>query len=586
MPLKETFLNLFGFGRVSPGPKGLSVMPQRLAPPMPVAGLVALDYGKRLNEMSKWRDSYNPLRGISPAAVTRHIENAQRGAQAGWQWLLKWVFEEDAVCSALEERSTSSLARMEWDIVISDAVTDSQKAMAEAQRAGLKTFYESLCSLRGSIAEIGRARFYGCAFLEKTITPSGRLELKPVKPYYFVRDGSHGPWSFNPSISDGVTVGDVIDPRQYVIRVVDSPVGRRAARMFTIKNYGIKNWQGFVEVYGIPAIFGVMPPDIDETKRDEFIQIMERVIGDARGALPAGADIKTVEAKNTGNSPFKELADWCDSQVVISATHGLLTMLTAPGSGTLAGSAHQEAFDMLAAKEAVDVSEIFQEQVDRPWLEQNCPGEPVLAYFRLAPQTKHDPDMIIKHVDILKRAGYGVDLEQLKERSGYNLYVLGGPEDPDAERKAAAAAAIAGQTAARFPMEEDGRNAPDELDDDVEDTPPPRRVRNRAAGTGATPDGKFGEKAKRNVAKAMNEDFGGVRSMWQSLFEDVEADRVAVDSEEYRARLNAINDAVDAIADAEPGTLKLDSAMEEINAEGLFHGWTWKERAKGANTNN
>lgn len=584
MPLKETFINLFGFGRRTPEPQAALPVVTRLAPPMPVNGIHALDYGRRLNEMAKWRDAYNPLRGISPAVVTRHIENAERGAQAGWQWLLKWVFTEDAVCSALEERSTSALSAMEWDIVISDAATDGQKAMAEAQRAGLKAFYESLCGFRASIAEIGRARFYGCSFLEKTVHPSGRLELKPIKPYYFVRDGSHGAWSLNPSISDGVTVGERIDPRQWVIRTVDSPVGRRAARMFTIKNYGIKNWQGFVEVYGIPAIFGIMPEDIDDKTRDEFIEIIDRVISDARGALPGGTDIKTVEAKTTGNSPFKELADWCDSQVVISATHGLLTMLTAPGSGTLAGSAHQEAFDLLAAKEAVDVSEILQEQVDRPWMEENHPGEPILAYFRLAPQTKYDPSKVVEHVGKLKSAGYGVDLEQLKERSGYNIYVIGGPDDPDAKWKEEKALKIAGQQK----QQDDGNPFPMmEEDDDEGDAPePPKRVRNRFASDGAKPDGKFGDKAKRNVAKAMNEDYGGIRSMWQSLLEDVNNDRVAVDSDEYRERLDAINNAIDAIAGAEPGTLKLDEAMEEINAEGLFHGWTWRERTKGGNTNN
>ena len=571
-------MNLFGLGRVTPQPKISANQIQRIPPPMFVPGITALDYGKRLNEMSKWRDAYNPLRGLTPMVVTRHIEAAEHGAQADYQWLLKWIFQEDAVCSALEERSTSALSRMEWDIVVSDAVEPGQKAMAEAQRAGLKAFYEGLCSLRASIAEIGRARFTGCAFLEKVVTESGRLELKPVKPWFFVRDGSAGAWSFNPSVSSGVTVGERMDPKQWVIRTVDSPVGRRAVRLFTIKNYGIKNWQGFVEVYGIPAIFGIMPPDLDEPKRDEFIEIIDRVIGDARGALPAGTEIETVEAKNTGNSPFKEIADWCDSQIVISATGGLLTMLTSPGSGTLAGSAHQEAFDLLAEKEGVDVSEIFQEQVDRPWLEEHFAGQPVLAYFRLSPATKHDPDKFIERLEKLKRAGYGVNIDQVKDKSGLDVYVLGGKDDPDAARKAAQQAALGAGKEKRFPMMEDG----DFMEEDDEETPaPPRRVRNREASDGAKPDGRFGDKAKRNVARAMNEDYGGIRELWERLSEDVQADRVIVGSDEFNERVRIIDNAIDLIAEAEPGALKIDTAMEEVNAEGLFHGWTWRERIKG-----
>ncbi|RYD26323.1 MAG: DUF935 family protein [Verrucomicrobiaceae bacterium] len=372
-----------------------------------------------------WRDSHNPLRGLTPWYVTGLVEAAQRGAQTEFQWLLKWIRDEDAVVAALVERSLSALSALEWDVLIPEHLDAGQKALAEAQQAALKEFYTGLRSLRESIEAIGLARFTGCAFLEKVATADGP-RLCPVPPWYFVRNGSRGPWAYNPTLSMGATTGIPLDPRGWVIREAEAPVGRKAARLFVIKNMSVKDWQGFAEVFGIPAIFAIMPEGITDRQRDEFQTIAQQIISDARGALPPGSDIKTVEAKNTGNSPFRELAEWCDSQLVIAGTGGLLTMLTAPGSGTLAGSAHQEAFQLLAKREAVMVSEVMQEQVDRPLLEDLFPGQPVLAYWRLSPVVEHDPAQVIDHAVKLKSAGCRISLGQLRERTGYELEAVDG----------------------------------------------------------------------------------------------------------------------------------------------------------------
>ena len=58
-------------------------------------------------------------------------------------------------------------------------------------------------------------------------------------------------------------------------------------------------------------------------------------------------------------------------------------MLTESGSGTLAGNAHQEAFNQVAKADAVMVSEAMQRDFDAPLLAAAFSGWPVEAGFEL-----------------------------------------------------------------------------------------------------------------------------------------------------------------------------------------------------------
>ena len=72
-----------------------------------------------------------------------------------------------------------------------------------------------------------------------------------------------------------------------------------------------------------------------------------------------------------------------DKQITLLGTGGLLTMLAESGSGTLAGGAHQQAFDQVAKGDAVLISDALQRDFDKPLLEQYFPGWPVEAGFEL-----------------------------------------------------------------------------------------------------------------------------------------------------------------------------------------------------------
>jgi hypothetical protein len=118
-------------------------------------------------------------------------------------------------------------------------------------------------------------------------------------------------------------------------------------------------------------------------KEKQYLAIAQDLVKDGRGYLPNGKDVKYSNGGGTGKPPFRDNLDYLDRQITLLGTGGLLTMLTKSGSGTLAGNAHQEAFNQVAKADAVMVSEALQRDFDAPLLAAAFPGWPVEAGFEM-----------------------------------------------------------------------------------------------------------------------------------------------------------------------------------------------------------
>jgi phage gp29-like protein len=120
-------------------------------------------------------------------------------------------------------------------------------------------------------------------------------------------------------------------------------------------------------------------------------------------------------------NPFRDFLEYLTQKLVLAGTSGQLTMLSAPGSGTLAGGAHTDTFQKIAKSEGRKISEIFQKQRDTELLDLNFPGRPRLAYFELCINEENDVKQVVLDVASLATAGLQVDPEQVTEKTGYSV---------------------------------------------------------------------------------------------------------------------------------------------------------------------
>lgn len=367
-----------------------------------------------------WRDAYNPLRSLTIMRAVHLLEDGERGAYADLQWTYRFIEMQDATLGALVERRTSAIQELSWDIKTRAEIPAGKAMVARRQAEALMAAYEKIGNLSAAFEALAMASFRGFARLEKVTDANGDIvELAPVDQWFWVRQGLYGAWKFNRGCVFGTNAGEDVPEPRFISREVSRPINRVALIAFVRKALSQKDWDGFIETFGIPAVFIVMPDNVPEDKSEEFLEMADQVTGDARGVLPGGSDVKTVDNGARGNNPFKDHISYQDEQVVLRGTGGKLTMLAESGSGTLGGSVHAETFQAIARAEAAEISEIFRKCMDAEIIERVTPGEAAYAYFELAANEEMDPAQVVKDLVLLEGVSLQADEKWIEEKTGY-----------------------------------------------------------------------------------------------------------------------------------------------------------------------
>ena len=382
-----------------------------------------------INTMRRWREAYNPMRGLTLERCVRHLEEYQQGIMANVQWLFAHIEGQDATLLTVIENLDSAIGEIDWDIA--QVSPDSRRfdpILAAEQEACLRSAYENIENLSEAISHLVMARFRGFAHLAPWCRLEGRLDtlyrLHPLHQWNMVRQGLSGPWAYNPSadpIDYAQTRPDYrLTPDDALVRERPRYVNRLALIKYIRATTAEKDWDAYVEIYGIPACFIVLPQTIPTDSEGRWLELAKQATEGGSGVLPGGSDVKTL-SENRAIQPFQARLEWLEKQLVLAATGGMLTVLAESGSGTLAGSVHKTVFDTLAAAEAKKVAETLQAWLDRRLLNAAFPGKPHLAAFNLSRPEEKDVGEVVTQVCALRAAGIDVTKEQIEEMTGYTI---------------------------------------------------------------------------------------------------------------------------------------------------------------------
>lgn len=100
------------------------------------------------------------------------------------------------------------------------------------------------------------------------------------------------------------------DTRAGVLRVV--------GYMYLLKNFALKDWAAFNEVFGMPLRLGKYDPTASQADREALIQAIRSLGSDAAGVISKNTEIEFVEASSrlSGNSnPYQVMADFCNREM-------------------------------------------------------------------------------------------------------------------------------------------------------------------------------------------------------------------------------------------------------------------------------
>jgi phage gp29-like protein len=398
-----------------------------------------------------WREYFNPMRGLTQARVRSLQEAGERGQYADLQWMYHFMERGDAMVFAIMQRRRAALLNCDWDIrIVSEVETEvggprsevrrrrsvgksavdrqwGDRVLANEQAACLREVYEGIDNFKEAMAFLFSGIFRGYAHLEKHYGAQDRIErLEPVEQWFWVRDGMFGDWEYNENAVSGRRRGVPIERENFVV-LESIPLDQMLAPLYVDRVLAQRNWDAYLDVFGVPTTFLIGPPGISAEKELEYQRIAEAIMSDGKGYLPNGTDIKYVTGGG-GKEPFSARLEQIDRQITLIGTGGLLTMLSESGAGTLAGNAHQEAFLQIARGDAVTVGGALQQDIDAVVLAKEFPGERALAYFEFEPNDPERTSKVVQDAAALAGAGFAMDPAEVSEKTGYR--VVGAPSAP------------------------------------------------------------------------------------------------------------------------------------------------------------
>lgn len=117
---------------------------------------------------------------------------------------------------------------------------------------------------------------------------------------------------------------------------------RVCAWMYLFKNYDIKDWVAFTEVYGMPLRLGKYGPNTSEEDKNALMQALIQLGSDAAGIISDTTSIEFQEAnKSSSQNIYEALANFCNAEIS-KAILGQTLTTEVGSSGSFAASKTHE----------------------------------------------------------------------------------------------------------------------------------------------------------------------------------------------------------------------------------------------------
>ncbi|MGH7779753.1 MAG: DUF935 domain-containing protein [Candidatus Binataceae bacterium] len=169
-------------------------------------------------------------------------------------------------------------------------------------------------------------------------------------------------------------------------------LARAAGWSYLFKNYILKDWVTFTEVFGQPLRVGKYHPGATETDKQTLLQAVANIGTDAAAIIPESMMIEFTEARQGGSSElYRSFCEYLDAQVskaVLGQT--LTTEMPSAGGSRAAAEVHDGVRRDILAADARRLGETLGRDLVRPIVDLNL--GPMRQYPRLILGLPDDQD--------------------------------------------------------------------------------------------------------------------------------------------------------------------------------------------------
>ncbi len=371
--------------------------------------------------------SGHPSEGLTPYRLGEILRQADDGDPYAQCELFEDIEEKDAHLSSVLGMRRRAVAALEIRIEAPDGANAREKKAAELARdmfAAIPNMPEKALDILDAI---------GKGYSVSEIIWEIRGQTAVVSDIRW-RDPKH--FRFDVDTLAEIRLRDMehidgreLTPYKYVTHVHKAKAGlpvrggilRPCAWMYLFKNYDIKDWVTFAEVYGQPLRVGKYPQTAKEQEKDILLRAVANLGTDASAIIPQEMMIEFVEAGGKSGSIdlYERLARWCDEQMskaVLGQTSSSDAMSHGLGSGQ--ANLHAEVREDLIESDARQLAATLARDLVRPIVDLNM--GPVDRYpdVHIVIEEAEDLGKLAENVERLARIGLPVPKGWLYDKFG------------------------------------------------------------------------------------------------------------------------------------------------------------------------
>jgi phage gp29-like protein len=376
------------------------------------------------------RDRYAsyPSHGLTPERLTRIFKEADQGDVMRQSELFEEMEEKDLHLAGILQTRKLAVIGLEWEIL--PVSTDKQdKVIAGAAREMIEYIENWENALLDILDAIGKG-FSVCEIMWEIA--EGKYWVKSIDWVHQKRFTFNSPdvlLKYPRLITDAKPVwGEELSPDKFIVHICHSRSGiaprggilRPCAWMFLFKNYDIKSWLVFNELYSVPMRVGKYAPGASASEIETLKQAVFNMATDAAAVISDSTLIEIIESKVTGQTKtFTDLAEFCDktmSKAVLGHTGSAEGTPGKLGGEDQAKNIRQD----LLESDAKTLMKTIKFQLLAPWVRFNYGPDKGVPIFKMHFEGAEDLEKTAKVYGILRQdVGYDrIGIKHIQERFG------------------------------------------------------------------------------------------------------------------------------------------------------------------------
>lgn len=398
--------------------------------------------------------SSHPAQGLTPDRLAAILRESENSSPLRYLELAEEMEEKDLHYLGVLGTRKRAVAQLEITVKAASDDAAEQKA-ADMVREWLARD-ELETELFDILDAIGKGFSRTEIIWDMTATAWTPVRLEWRDPRWFTFDPVDGR---TPLLVDGGASGNAygepLPPFKYICHdhkaksglPIRGGLARAAAWGYLFKNYALKDWVAFAEIFGLPLRVGKYGPGETEENIRRLMQAVTDIGSDAAAVIPQSMMLEFVTAGGATGSVdlYERLCDYLDKQVSKATLGQTATTDASPGAGLSgSGSQHGDVREDIKRSDAKQLAATINRDLITPYVRLNLGQEVKPPKLVIGQAEAWDPVTMMPAVKTFVAMGGRVGMSAIRDKLGI--------EDPGEEEELLVAEAMAAAPVATYPQ--------------------------------------------------------------------------------------------------------------------------------------